>query len=70
MLQTLLLMTALIGFSLLTITAPSVKQTVLFSVGIWAAIVGLCVSYLRTDNNLPRDWVMPIAFRKSIFSLF
>src|SRR2546427_5180640 len=47
MLQTLLLIAALIGFTLLIITAHTVKQAIVFSIGVWAAIVGLCILYLR-----------------------
>ena len=47
MLQTLLLAAALIGFIWLTITAPSVRQAIAFSLGAWVAIVGLGILYLR-----------------------
>jgi len=47
MLQTLLLAAALIGFIWLTMTAPSVRQAIAFSLGAWVAIVGLGILYLR-----------------------
>ena len=55
MLQTVLFIAGLIGFSLLMISAHSVKEAILFSLGVWAAIIGLGIytggTYSRTAGQ-------------------